>query len=382
VTGILSVLSGIKNIYDIHTAKTADVLFQNTAALKQDTANTGLSIMGIVGGKATVKGGNGLKNTISKYPKTFGKRAFLNMKNGLIRTLTWAPRTVKALFRKETWTGLYASLKKFMSRNSDEVLENKAPYNPANGSNKKTSTTGGDHTPDKKTTAPHDKNTDSDLPKTNKADEEPDLDNLKKHEGEVDDATKKKMKDETDKDIPDGPNKDSKRKALLAAKIIAEANDKVDTPVAALLAELLPLKAFKGVTGFGAKELGGGVYRIVMYGSEFDIKKTYTPEDGPIYRGGDKIFMSDVDIRNSVNKQGFMKRKGISLNLDKNNHWVQQKGGAFEVDYSTVPDELEFMHTSGTHYEIVPKVAGVMTLERYQELVSKIKLKDYNNILP
>jgi hypothetical protein len=44
-----------------------------------------------------------------------------------------------------------------MSRNSDEVLENKAPYNPANGSNKKTSTTGGDHTPDKKTTAPHDK---------------------------------------------------------------------------------------------------------------------------------------------------------------------------------------------------------------------------------
>jgi hypothetical protein len=52
------------------------------------------------------------------------------------------------------------------------------------------------------------------------------------------------MKDETDKDIPDGPNKDSKRKALLAAKIIAEANDKVDTPVAALLTELFPLKAF------------------------------------------------------------------------------------------------------------------------------------------
>jgi len=307
VTGILSVLSGIKNIYDIHTAKTADVLFQNTAALKQDTANTGLSIMGIVGGKATVKGGNGLKNTISKYPKTFGKRAFLNMKNGLIRTLTWAPRTVKALFRKETWTGLYASLKKFMSRNSDEVLENKAPYNPTNGSNKKTSTTGGDHTPDKKTTTPHDKNTDSDLPKTNKVDEEPDLDNLKKHEGEVDDATKKKMKDETDKDIPDGPNKDSKRKALLAAKIIAEANDKVDTPVAALLAELLPLKAFKGVTGFGAKELGGGVYRIVMYGSEFDVDENYTPtlkENKKIFRGDDSYDGEDVGFGlNSTNAE-------------------------------------------------------------------------------
>lgn len=54
-----------------------------------------------------------------------------------------------------------------------------------------------------------------------------------------------------------------------------------------------------------------------MYGSELDVKKIYTIDDGPIYRGGEEIFMSDVDIRNSVNKQGFMKKSGISLNLNK-----------------------------------------------------------------
>ncbi|MFN8714060.1 MAG: hypothetical protein ACK5Z2_14525 [Bacteroidota bacterium] len=161
------------------------------------------------------------------------------------------------------------------------------------------------------------------------------------------------------------------------AKVITEANDKVDTPVAGLLAELAPLSAMKGVPPFKATAKGNGVYDIWM---NPPVKDGYTEEDGPIYRGGGEISMSDADIRNSVDKKGFMKRKGVSLNLDKDDKWVQLKGGAFEVDISSIPDELEIIRTSGTHYEIVPKIAGVMPVQKYQELISKIVLKPFNTI--
>ncbi|WP_341902091.1 hypothetical protein [Fluviicola taffensis] len=207
-----------------------------------------------------------------------------------------------------------------------------------------------------------------------------DLDNFKKYEDDVDASTKQKMKNDADSEVQKGKNHDSKAKALLMAMIITEANDKIDTPVSALMLELSPLKALKGVRGFGDKKNPNGTFKIVMYGSELDVKKIYTIDDGPIYRGGEEIFMSDVDIRNSVNKQGFMKKRGISLNLNKKDFWVQEKGGAFEVDYSTLPKELEIMHTKGTHYEIVPVEAGVMKMERYKELVSQIKVIKFNTI--
>jgi hypothetical protein len=109
----------------MHTDKTAEVLFQNTAELKQDAGNTAISILGIVGGKEQVSGSKQMLEMITKYPKTFGKRMFLEMKKSFMRKLTWAPRTVAAMFKKDTWKSLYASLRKYLSRQTDELTDNK-----------------------------------------------------------------------------------------------------------------------------------------------------------------------------------------------------------------------------------------------------------------
>ncbi len=73
------------------------------------------------------------------------------------------------------------------------------------------------------------------------------LDNFKKYEDNVDPAKKKKMKEDADGEVGKGKDHDSKVKALVMARVITEANDKIDTPVPALLTLLAPLKAMKGV---------------------------------------------------------------------------------------------------------------------------------------
>jgi hypothetical protein len=85
----------------------------------------------------------------------------------------------------------------------------------------------------------------------NKHDKHPDKnadENYKKREKDVDDAEKEKMKKKAEEDIPDGPHADNKRRALFMAKVITEANDKIDTPIPALLTELNAMgKTMKGV---------------------------------------------------------------------------------------------------------------------------------------
>ncbi|MFN8714059.1 MAG: hypothetical protein ACK5Z2_14520, partial [Bacteroidota bacterium] len=125
VTAALSVLSGIKNAYEMHTAKTAEVLFQNNAELKKDAGNTAISILGIVGGKGQVTGAKKMLDMLQQYPKTFAKRMFIELKKNFMRKLTWAPRTVAAMFKKDTWKNLYASLRKYLSRNTDEFTKEK-----------------------------------------------------------------------------------------------------------------------------------------------------------------------------------------------------------------------------------------------------------------
>ena len=73
------------------------------------------------------------------------------------------------------------------------------------------------------------------------------LDNFKKYEDNVDPAKKKKMKEDADAEVGKGKNHDSKVKALVMARVITEANDKIDTLVTVLLTFLAPLKAMKGV---------------------------------------------------------------------------------------------------------------------------------------
>lgn len=72
-----------------------------------------------------------------------------------------------------------------------------------------------------------------------------------------------------------------------------------------------------------------------------------------------------------------MKQKGISINTNHLDPFVQKYGGAWEVDLSTVPEELEIKFTSGTHYELVPKQPG-MTLQNYQNLLNQVKVHPFN----
>jgi hypothetical protein len=269
VTAALSVLSGIKNAYEMHTAKTAEVLFQNTAELKQDAGNTAISILGIVGGKGQVSGAKQMLEMITKYPKTFGKRMFLEMKKSFMRKLTWAPRTVAAMFKKETWKNLYASLRKYLSRQTDELTENKRDRDLRRDPVR-------ENMEDKKR-GTNEKNEDKKQKTDRTADEQKADDNFEKREGVVDDAQKKKMKEEADKDVPDGPDSVNKRRALFMAKVITTANDAADVPIDATLAELMPLTLMKGVRGFGKKDGKlPGSYEIVMYGSEFTVDGDYT----------------------------------------------------------------------------------------------------------
>lgn len=99
----LNILNGIKNIYDIHTAKTAEVLFKNSGELKSDITNSGMAIFAIIGGKASQKGGASIKNLAKTNPKDFGKIMFRNARNGFKAKIVSIRRKVISVFKKETW---------------------------------------------------------------------------------------------------------------------------------------------------------------------------------------------------------------------------------------------------------------------------------------
>ncbi|MDI1257332.1 MAG: polymorphic toxin type 46 domain-containing protein [Flavobacterium sp.] len=107
----LNILNGIKNIYDIHTAKTADVMLKNTGELKSDIANSGMAIMAMVGGKGSKKGGAAIKDLAKSSPKTFGKQMFTAMGNSIKGTIVSIPKRIASLFKRETWVRGYQGFK-------------------------------------------------------------------------------------------------------------------------------------------------------------------------------------------------------------------------------------------------------------------------------
>ena len=115
-----------------------------------------------------------------------------------------------------------------------------------------------------------------------------------------------------------------------------------------------------------------------------EIKST-TEETKTFYRGTKSMeqpfSMSLADLKQSVDKDtGLMKERGVSINLDKNNKYVQQYGGAWEVDVKSIPAGLKIVHTSGTHYEIAPAQGGTISPGQYIELLKQVKVKPYNKI--
>jgi hypothetical protein len=74
-------------------------IFQNSTELKKDAGNTAISILGIVGGHGQVTGAKKMLDLLQQYPKTFAKRMFIELKKNFMRKLTWAPRTLAAMFK-------------------------------------------------------------------------------------------------------------------------------------------------------------------------------------------------------------------------------------------------------------------------------------------
>ncbi|WP_228444734.1 hypothetical protein [Chryseobacterium shandongense] len=119
----LNILNGIKNIYDIHTAKTAEVLFKNSGELKSDIANSGMAILAIIGGKASQKGGASVKNLAKTNPKDFGKIIFKNIKNGFKAKIVSIPRKITSVFKKETWINAAQNFKAAYKKAQEWVTE-------------------------------------------------------------------------------------------------------------------------------------------------------------------------------------------------------------------------------------------------------------------
>ena len=99
----------------------------------------------------------------------------------------------------------------------------------------------------------------------------------------------------------------------------------------------------------------------------------------PLYRGGSSL-VPRKGIDYNIDANGFVKERGISLNSDKMNPFVQKYGGAFEVDLESIPDGLKLKHTGGTHYELVP--SRNMTETEYLNLMKQVELLPTNTIRP
>jgi len=107
---------------------------------------------------------------------------------------------------------------------------------------------------------------------------------------------------------------------------------------------------------------------------------TVSKDFSAIYRGGETFEMSNADLSAVDKSTGYMKPRGVSLNTNHLDQFVQRYGGAFEVDLKTIPKELEIKWTSGTHYELVPAGGNTtMTLETYQSLIKQVKTLPFNS---
>ena len=104
--------------------------------------------------------------------------------------------------------------------------------------------------------------------------------------------------------------------------------------------------------------------------------------DITLFRGGNKTTVRvdrDIEVKNglvdTLNSKG--KPQGLSVNLDPNDKFVQNFGGAFPVN--SLPDGLVAIQSGSTgHYVIAP--AKPMTLDAYQQLLNKIDLGSFNKL--
>jgi RHS repeat-associated protein len=103
-----------------------------------------------------------------------------------------------------------------------------------------------------------------------------------------------------------------------------------------------------------------------------------------LFRGGSSLQARlGVDVKAAADglihplaKNG--KPQGLSVNIDRLDKWVQDKGGAFPVN--SLPEGLQALQSGKPgHFVIAPKTP--ITLEEFQRLLNQVKLGDFN-VLP
>jgi hypothetical protein len=103
-----------------------------------------------------------------------------------------------------------------------------------------------------------------------------------------------------------------------------------------------------------------------------------------LFRGGDSVAARlGVDVKpaadgliHPLSNSG--KPQGLSLNLDPKDPFIQKYGGAFPVN--SLPEGLQALQSGKPGHFVVAPVTP-MTFEKYQQLLNKIQLGNFN-VLP
>jgi guanyl-specific ribonuclease Sa len=162
------------------------------------------------------------------------------------------------------------------------------------------------------------------------------------------------MKEDADADVKKGKDHDSKAKALMMARVIVAANDKIDTPIPGLMVELAPLKAMKGVEDFKAEGNGNGKFEIYLIGSKFKVGKYDIKNPKQAYAVIKNEFgheMTPAEMRELENTINRIKSKNPRYSND---------GTEYKNSYLVDP-ESQILDTGHTYKEWTVKTPGVGT---------------------
>ena len=109
--------------------------------------------------------------------------------------------------------------------------------------------------------------------------------------------------------------------------------------------------------------------------ADMEVLEAVTPV--VFYRGGFSLKpRKGVDYK--VDKDGFVNGRGISINTNKWNEFIQKYGGAYELRLKSIPDGLTLKHTGGTHWEIQP--TRKMTETEYLNLMKQVEVELVNKV--
>jgi hypothetical protein len=133
-----------------------------------------------------------------------------------------------------------------------------------------------------------------------------------------------------------------------------------------------------------AKVIGAEGSTLVKEGEKVISKIGDDVARGELFRGGDSLAARlGVDVKpaadgliHPLSNSG--KPQGLSLNLNPKDPFIQQYGGAFPVN--SLPEGLQALPSGRPGHFVIAPVTP-MTFEKYQQLLNKIQLGNFN-VLP